>query len=38
MALIITDIRGALRRGLYATLSMQNPRAATAMIISGTDT
>ena len=37
MALIMTDMRGALRSGLYATRSMQKPSAATTIIINGMD-
>ena len=35
MALIMTDIRGALRSGLYATRSMRKPRSTVAMRTMG---
>ena len=38
MAEIITDIRGAVRRGLYAAFSMATPRATVRISTRGMDT
>ena len=35
MAEIMTDIRGAVRRGLYATRSIKKPSSTVSTIISG---